>query len=63
MAAARGERVKEVWRDGRRVVRDNMKPEEMREMLRMIDAEIRDLELAAGTTTTPRRTAIGLAYN
>lgn len=62
MAAARGERIKEVWRDGRRVVRENMSVKELREMLDLIDGMIRDKEIVMGLASSPRRTAIGLAY-
>jgi hypothetical protein len=62
MGAASGERIKEVWRDGRRVVCENMSPKELRAMLDLIDGLISAQEIATGVSSTPRRTAIGLAY-
>ena len=62
LAAARGERIKEVWRDGRRVVKDNMSVADLKSTLAMLDLMLAEAEHAAGLTSTPRRTAIGVRY-
>lgn len=62
MAAAKGERIKEVWRDGRRIVRDNMSVAALEDLLARLDREIADAQFAEGTAAAPGRRAISLAY-
>lgn len=63
IGAAKGERIKEVWRDGRRVVNDTWSYQQCKDMLAMIDAEIARQEEALGATPSrPRRGAIGIRY-
>lgn len=62
MASARGERIKDVWRDGRRVMRENMKVSELNDLLYRIDRMIQTKEFEMGTSTRPGRRAIGLIW-
>jgi hypothetical protein len=61
-ASIAGSRVKEVWRDGRRIVRDNMGVKELREMLAMIDRTIAEVEDDMGMSRASRRRAIAIQW-
>lgn len=61
-AKARGDLIKEVWRDGRRLVNFDMSLADMRAVLDMFDAEIARREEVAGISERPRRRAIGLLW-
>lgn len=59
-ALALGERIKEVWREGRRLVFADTTMEQLNELILVYE---KDLESAlAGEAGQPRRRAIALAY-
>lgn len=58
---ANGERVKDVWKDGRRVTFSEMSMDDFDTMLDSLKDELADATAAAGTTTRRRR-AIAVRY-
>lgn len=60
LALGRGERVKEVWRDGRRIVRESASLKDLNALLDVIDRQIAaTTAVAAGR---PRRRAIAIGW-
>lgn len=60
---ATGNAVIEVWRDGRRVRKHISTIDELNELIRVLEGELAEAQVAAGiTTASPRRTAIGVRY-
>ncbi len=58
----RGDSVEEVWRDGRRIVRQLPTLNELQMLIRQLEGELYAAQAAAGIETAPRRTAIGVCY-
>lgn len=58
----RGDAVEEVWRDGRRIVRQLPTLDELQMLIQQLEGELYAAQAAAGIETAPRRTAIGVCY-
>lgn len=59
---ASGKAVIDAWRDGRRIRRHIPTMSELEEHIRQLEGELYQAQVDAGTSATPRRTAIGTDY-
>ena len=58
----RGDAVEEVWRDGRRIVRQLPSLPQLDALIRQLESELYAAQLAAGMDVRPRRRAIELGW-